>query len=117
MTEIFHARSELKGRRLSLNLTTSELSCMAGVNRTSLDRWESGSRDITGKSLLAIIHALGFKIVSDEDHLNKPDVVVVVEKEKILEKTSLTSFEKEEILEKNPPTSPSKRLKQKNEPV
>ena len=39
-----------------------------------------------------------------------------MEKE-ILEKTSLTNFEKEEILEKNPPTSPSKRLKQKNEPV
>lgn len=117
MTENFHARSELKGKRLSLNLTTSELSCMAGVNRTSLDRWESGSRDIAGKSLLAIIHALGFKIVPNEDHLlNKPDVVVV-EKEEIFEKTPLTSFEKEEILEKIPLTSPSKRLKQKNEPV
>ena len=68
MKPLFHSRLELKAKRLSEELTSGRLSCMTGVSRTSIERFENGTRDFSSNSFVKVLYALGFCIISKDEY-------------------------------------------------
>lgn len=63
----FIPRIEFKLQRLGRDLTSAQLACATGVCRTSIERYESGTRDILSESFMKLLPALGYRIISDEE--------------------------------------------------
>ncbi|WP_443076304.1 helix-turn-helix domain-containing protein [Streptomyces sp. NBC_01716] len=51
--------NNVRGRRLDRNLTQEELVHLSGVDRSTLQRLESGNREVKLSTLSRVAHALG----------------------------------------------------------
>lgn len=63
----FIPRASFKELRLERNLTTGEVACSTKVSRTSIERFEAGTRDITTDSFLKLLHFYGYYILTKDE--------------------------------------------------
>lgn len=66
MTNPFIPRIEFKAQRLARELTSGEVACATGVNRSSIERFENGTQDVLSDSFMKLLKAFGYVIVSEQ---------------------------------------------------
>ena len=68
----FIPRVEFKRLRLEQDLTTGEVACSTHISRTSIERFEAGTRDINSESFLKLVHFYRYKIVPEKNSSENP---------------------------------------------
>lgn len=66
MTNPFIPRIEFKAQRLARELTSGEVACATGVNRSSIERFENGTQDVLSDSFMKLLKAFGYVIVPEQ---------------------------------------------------